>query len=162
MPIALAKDPISWANEQDAQQDVPQALPHEPGAAVNAITNATADATLDSEAPTGSRIPSVRQPLRLVSTKSMSRDDWLAVRKTGIGSSDAAAAVGLNPYQSALELYLLKTGQDEHLPKVDADDESSPLYWGTMLEHIVAAHYTKRTGRRVRKVNAVLKMTNLR
>jgi predicted phage-related endonuclease len=35
--------------------------------------------------------------LRLVSTKDMSREDWLAVRKQGIGASDAAAAVGLEP-----------------------------------------------------------------
>jgi predicted phage-related endonuclease len=30
------------------------------------------------------------------------------------------------------------------------------MYWGTLLEHIVAAQYTKRTGNRVRKINAVL------
>jgi predicted phage-related endonuclease len=30
------------------------------------------------------------------------------------------------------------------------------MYWGTLLEPIVAAHYTKRTGNRVRRVNAVL------
>ena len=99
---------------------------------------------------------SSRAALRLVSTKSLSRDEWLDVRKSGIGSSDAAAALGLNPYQSALELWLLKTGQDQDLPKDDPNDDSSPMYWGSMLEHIVAAHYTKRTGRRVRKVNAVL------
>jgi hypothetical protein len=37
--------------------------------------------------------------LRLVSTKGMSREDWLQIRKQGIGASDAAAAIGLNPYQ---------------------------------------------------------------
>ena len=36
--------------------------------------------------------------IRLVSTKEMDRQEWLNVRKQGIGSSDAAAAVGLNPY----------------------------------------------------------------
>ena len=36
--------------------------------------------------------------IRLVSTKEIDRRDWLNVRKKGIGSSDAAAAVGLNPY----------------------------------------------------------------
>jgi hypothetical protein len=41
-----------------------------------------------------------RPALRLVKTNDLSRDDWLEVRKTGIGSSDAAAAVGLNPYKS--------------------------------------------------------------
>ncbi len=94
--------------------------------------------------------------LRLVKTKDLPREDWLAVRKQGIGSSDAAAAVGLNPYQSALELWLIKTGRDGGLPVVDPNDETSPMYWGTMLEHIVAAHYTKRTGRKVRRINAVL------
>ncbi|MFJ7566470.1 YqaJ viral recombinase family protein [Herminiimonas sp. NPDC097707] len=94
--------------------------------------------------------------LRLVSTKELSRDHWLAVRKGGIGSSDAAAAVGLNPYQSQLELWMIKTGRDGGLPKVDPNDETSPMYWGTLLEPIVAAHYTRRTGNRVRKINAVL------
>lgn len=97
-----------------------------------------------------------RPALRLVDTKALPRDEWLAVRKQGIGSSDAAAAVGLNPYQSSLELWLIKTGRDGGLPKIDPHDEESPMYWGTLLEPIVAAHYTKRTGHRVRRINAVL------
>jgi len=97
-----------------------------------------------------------RSPLRLVSTKGMDREEWLRVRKNGIGSSDAAAAVGLNPYQSQLELWLIKTGRDAGLPKVDPNDESFPMYWGTLLEPIVAEHYTKHTGHRVRRINAVL------
>ena len=99
---------------------------------------------------------SSRPALKLVKTKELSRDDWLTVRKQGIGSSDAGTAVGLNPYQSPLELWMIKTGRDAELPKIDPNDESSPTYWGTLLEPIVAAHYTKRTGNRVRKINAVL------
>ena len=107
--------------------------------------------------PTPHRTPVKSRPaLRLVETKALPREDWLEVRKQGIGSSDAAAAVGLNPYKSQLELWLEKTGRDGNLPKVDPHDEESPLYWGTLLEHIVAAHYTKRTGNRVRRINAVL------
>ena len=101
-----------------------------------------------------------RPALKLVKTQALSRDQWLDVRKGGIGSSDAAAAVGLNPYKSQLELWLEKTGQDAGLPKTDPNDESSPMYWGTLLEPIVAAHYTKRTGNRVRRVNAVLQHPN--
>jgi putative phage-type endonuclease len=86
----------------------------------------------------------------------MEREDWLQVRRSGIGSSDAAAAVGLNPYKSQLELWMEKTGRGGALPQVDPNDEASPMYWGTLLEPIVAAHYSKRTGNRVRKVNAVL------
>ena len=94
--------------------------------------------------------------LRLVKTNDLSREDWLEVRKTGIGSSDAAAAVGLNPYKSALELWLEKTGKDGNLPAIDPMDDSHPTFWGSLLEPTVAAVYTKRTGNRVRKVNAVL------
>lgn len=101
--------------------------------------------------------PEKRKPaLRLVSTKDMKRDEWLKVRKNGIGASDSAAAVGLNPYQSQLELWMLKTGREHLLPKVDPDDERSPMYWGSLLEPIVAAHYTKHTGNKVRRINAVL------
>jgi len=91
-----------------------------------------------------------------VKTIDLSRDEWLTVRKKGIGSSDAAAAVGLNPYQSQLELWMVKTGRDADLPKIDPKDETSPMYWGSLLEPIVAAHYTRRSGNRVRRINAVL------
>jgi putative phage-type endonuclease len=98
----------------------------------------------------------LRPALRLVKTNTLSRDEWLEVRKHGIGSSDAAAAVGLNPYKSQLELWMEKTGRDTDLPKPDPTDTTAPVYWGTLLEPIVAASYTQQTGRKVRKVNAVL------
>jgi predicted phage-related endonuclease len=109
--------------------------------------------------PVSTHIPAsqARRPaLRLVSTRDMPRETWLDVRRQGIGSSDAAAAVGLNPYQSQLELWMHKTGKGHLLPVVDPNEETSPMYWGTLLEPIVAAHYTKRTGNKVRRVNAVL------
>lgn len=101
--------------------------------------------------------PARRAPaLRLVKTQSLDRAQWLAVRERGIGSSDAAAAVGLCPYKSPLQLWMEKTGRGGSLPSIDPLDDSSPLYWGTLLEPIVAAHYTRRTGFRVRRINAVL------
>ena len=107
--------------------------------------------------------------IRLINTKGLSRSEWLAVRRQGIGGSDAAAAVGLNPYQSQLELWMIKTGRfseddgDEsdanHSPSQHSSaipDIDSKMYWGQVLEPIVAQHYTKVTGRKVRKVNAIL------
>ena len=95
--------------------------------------------------------PARTQPaLRLVKTNNLNRDEWLTIRKQGIGSSDAASAVGLNPYKSQLELWLEKTDRDANLPKVDPKDDTNPMFWGTLLEHIVAAHYTKRTGSKAR------------
>ncbi|MGF6637038.1 YqaJ viral recombinase family protein [Paraburkholderia sp. MM6662-R1] len=106
--------------------------------------------------------PDKQKPaLRLINTLNLDREDWLAVRKTGIGGSDAAAAVGLNPYKSMLELWLEKTGRDADLEKPDPNNTTHPVFWGTLLEPIVAAAYTQQTGNRVRKVNAVLRHPTL-
>ncbi|AMT96509.1 MULTISPECIES: YqaJ viral recombinase family nuclease [Psychrobacter] len=96
---------------------------------------------------------------RLVSTKDLSREDWLAVRKQGIGSSDAAAACGIHPYLSMLELWMIKTGRMSS--NIDASSNSgiegySPLYWGNTLEPMVAKYYREHTGNKVRRVNAIL------
>ncbi|MGB3874156.1 MAG: YqaJ viral recombinase family protein [Stenotrophomonas sp.] len=91
--------------------------------------------------------------VRLVDTRSLEREEWLQVRKRGIGSSDAASAVGLCPYKSQLELWMEKTGRTVRSEEPSQDD---PMYWGTLLEPFVAAAYAERTERKVRRVNAVL------
>ena len=97
--------------------------------------------------------------LRLADTRALDREQWLEVRKGGIGSSDAAAAIGLNPYKSQLELWLEKTGRvdsaGEHL---GIDD---PRFWGVLLEPYVAVAYQQKTNRRVRRLNAVLQHPTL-
>lgn len=92
------------------------------------------------------------QAIRLASTLDMPRDTWLKLRQQGIGSSDAAVAVGLSPYKSPLSLWLEKTGrkQPEDLSSKEA------VTWGTILEPVLATVYAQRTGRKVRRVNAVL------
>ncbi len=67
-----------------------------------------------------------RPALKLVKTQDLSREQWLDIRKGGIGSSDAAAAVGLNPYQSPLQLWMEKTGRDALLPKVSDPSPFNP------------------------------------
>ncbi|WP_312261284.1 lambda-exonuclease family protein [Candidatus Igneacidithiobacillus taiwanensis] len=90
--------------------------------------------------------------LKLVSTKTLSREEWLQWRHRGIGSSEAAAAVGKSPYTSPLALWLEKTGRKA--PEDLASKEA--VYWGTLLEPLVAQAYGERTGRKVRQVNAIL------
>ena len=41
----------------------------------------------------------------------MTRDEWLAARKNGIGASDAACILGLNPWKSNVQLWEEKTGR---------------------------------------------------
>lgn len=90
--------------------------------------------------------------IRLASTLNQSREDWLRIRELGIGSSDAAVAIGLSPYKSPLTLWLEKT----HRKTPDDLSEKEAVIWGTVLEPVLANVYAERTGNKVRKVNAVL------
>jgi putative phage-type endonuclease len=68
------------------------------------------------------------------------RDAWLAERMNGIGSSEAAAAIGVNPYETALELYLAKLGLSDPVRETEA------MRWGTRLEPVIAEAYSETTG----------------
>ena len=67
-------------------------------------------------------------------------------RQTGLGSSDAGAVLGLNPYQSPLEVYLEKVG--ERAPF----EGNEQTYFGARLEDIIADEYARRTGNAVRRL----------
>jgi hypothetical protein len=67
------------------------------------------------------QLPSAK---RLANTKQMNYQQWLEVRKQGIGSSDAATACGLNPYMSMLELWMIKTGRMQQ----NIEDESAGMH----------------------------------
>ncbi len=92
---------------------------------------------------------------RFVETKNMSQAEWLEIRRQGIGSSDCAAACGLNPYMSMLELWMIKTGRIKQSIE-DKSEGHAPLYWGKRLEPLVAEYYSMHTNYKVRRVNAVL------
>ena len=111
--------------------------------------------TKRSRPNTQPRKPKALTAKRLANTKQMNYQQWLEVRKQGIGSSDAATACGLNPYMSMLELWMIKTGRMQQ----NIEDESvgyAPLYWGKQLEPLVAEYYSMHTNNKVRRVNAVL------
>lgn len=44
-----------------------------------------------------------------IATAEMSRGEWLRLRKTGLGGSDAGAVCGLNPYSSPVKVFRDKT-----------------------------------------------------
>lgn len=78
------------------------------------------------------------------------RLEWLALRKAGVGSSDSAAACGVHPYMTPLELYTEKLGPPE-------DIDNKAMYWGRVLEDVVAREFCLGTGWKVQKSNFVLK-----
>lgn len=88
--------------------------------------------------------------VRLAETDSLTRDEWLAIRRTGIGSSDIAAILGLNPWRSPLQVFMDKTGMAPDQPENDA------MRLGNFLEDPIARAWADRRGVRVRRVRAVL------
>ncbi len=86
----------------------------------------------------------------LASTENMSYEDWLEHRKLGIGGSDASVVCGISRYKSPVEIWMEKTDQ------IPCQEAGEAAYWGTQLEAIVRAEFTKRTGIEVSRVNQIL------
>ena len=82
---------------------------------------------------------------------------WHWMRNNGIGGSDAGTIVGDNPWKSPYALWLEKTGQ---LVPEDISDKD-PVYWGTVLEDVVAREFSKRTGYKVRRQGMMRNNKNL-
>jgi putative phage-type endonuclease len=72
----------------------------------------------------------------------LSRREWLLERKKGIGGSDAPAILGVNPYQTAYQLWIEKT-----TAAVDDDEPTPAMLRGQYLEGIAAQVYEEKTGR---------------
>ncbi len=49
--------------------------------------------------------------VQFLQKNSMNRQEWLLWRRAGIGSSDAAAIMGVSPWSTPFELFLEKTGR---------------------------------------------------
>lgn len=82
-----------------------------------------------------------------IPTAGISNEEWLRMRKSGIGGSDAGAVCGLNPYSSEMKVFRDKTS--------DAIDvlENEAVRQGHDLEEYVARRFTEATGLKVRRSN---------
>lgn len=85
----------------------------------------------------------------MILTVDQSKDHnaWLAARSKGIGGSDAGTIMGSNPWKSPYQLWLEKTGQ------VEPEDisQKDAVYWGTVLEPLVAKRFSEVTGKKVER-----------
>lgn len=88
--------------------------------------------------------------LTRISTVGMSREEWLERRRHTIGGSDAAGIVGLSRYSTPYTVFLDKTGR---LPD-KADNEA--MRQGRDLEDYVAKRWEEATGKKVRRLQAML------
>jgi putative phage-type endonuclease len=85
----------------------------------------------------------IGQAKRVADRTQMSYVQWLEYRNKGIGGSDAAAILGVNPWTSPLALYCEKLSLTP--PKVEAER----MEWGRILEGPIATKYTEKTGRKL-------------
>lgn len=76
------------------------------------------------------------------------REEWLEVRKSGIGSSEVATIVGLNPWETPYQLWRRKLGIDA--PK----EENFAMKAGHYLEDAVSRFWSDETGREIIKRSA--------
>lgn len=81
----------------------------------------------------------------------MPTEEWLKQRQTGIGGSDVAAILGLSPWRSPVDVFLDKTGQT---PALDANEA---MYWGTVLEDVVAKHYANLSGTTIQRITKMMR-----
>lgn len=88
--------------------------------------------------------------IRRISTKGMNRQEWLRLRRLSIGGSDAASIIGLNRWASPFSVWAEKTGRTPE--KLD----NEAMRQGRDLEEYVAFRFCEETGKRVRRVKAVL------
>ena len=77
----------------------------------------------------------------------ITHDQWLEYRRTGIGGSDAATVVGLNPYSSLYALY------NDKLGLLPPKDETEAMRQGHDLEQYVAYRWMEATGKTCRRNN---------
>ena len=87
---------------------------------------------------------------KIFDSKNATREEWLKIRKLGLGGSDMAAVLGLSPWRSPIDVWLDKTSDTVE------EKESEPMYWGNVLEEVVAQEFAKRSGYKVRNNNFTL------
>lgn len=82
-----------------------------------------------------------------ISTAKMGREEWLHLRKSGIGGSDAGAVCGMNPFSSPAKVF-----QDKISDEISELD-SEAVRQGNDLEDYVARRFMEATGLKVRRSN---------
>ncbi len=72
-------------------------------------------------------------------------DQWMAERRLGLGGSDIAAILGLDPWKSPMQVYAEKVGRGRPVdPDALDEHESEAMRWGNLLEPVVAAEAARR------------------
>ena len=84
-------------------------------------------------------------------TAGMTRQEWLAERRKSLGGSDMGAVLGMHRYSSPYAVWAEKTGR---LPD---EEDNEAMRQGRDLEDYVARRFMEKSGKKVRRLNAILR-----
>lgn len=77
------------------------------------------------------------------------RRAWLKRRQLGVGASEVAGILGVDPRRGATVIYANKVAEIQAEDLEPEDDEDDPMFWGREFEDPVARWYGRKTGRTV-------------
>lgn len=89
--------------------------------------------------------------MQRISTAGMSRREWLEERRKSLGGSDMGAVLGMNRFSSPFSVWCDKTG------RIPDKEENEAMRQGRDFEDYVASRFTERSGKKVRRLNAILR-----
>lgn len=82
--------------------------------------------------------------MRYETTVDMTREQWFARRYESIGASEAAAVLGLSPFQSRVDVWLQKVNKQNPIP------DNLAMWLGRELEPVLKKRFEEETGKKVR------------
>ena len=89
--------------------------------------------------------------MQKISTRGMSREEWLEERRKSLGGSDMGAVLGLNKYRSPYTVWAEKTG------RIGEEPENEAMRVGRDLEPYVASRFEEVSRKGVRRMNYLLR-----
>lgn len=87
----------------------------------------------------------------LTRTNILDYEEWLEARKLGITGTDVGGILRISKYSTPMKVYLDKIGELEPV------QDNEKMYWGRVMEPIVAKEFQIRNKVKIQKVNAILK-----
>ncbi|WP_414150334.1 YqaJ viral recombinase family protein [Acetobacterium carbinolicum] len=84
----------------------------------------------------------------------LDHNQWLEARRKGIGGSDAAAIIGLNPWATPYTVWADKTG------RIPPKEDNEIMRQGRDLEQYVADRWMQETGKKCRRKTKMLRCSD--
>lgn len=87
----------------------------------------------------------------LLKTTGLNHEEWLEARKAGITGTDVGGLTGVSKYSTPMKVYLDKIGT------LDPVEDNEAMYWGRVMEDVIAKEFQERNNMKINRVNAILK-----